>query len=136
MASRRGAFAPLKLLGATRLEVGPDRSATLRDRFTLLGVVPVQIEWTGRLTCDSRQGALEIVWDDTSLRWGWGKLGGTKRRPPAAERLRQQPWIIDGFLGKRRGAGGVDEGPLQPPAVTPVIALRRLGVGTLAFRKA
>lgn len=137
MAGNRNAFTAVRLRGATRLEVrAPEEgsqqepSAALRDTFALLGVVPVEIEWRGRVAEGRRPGSLELVWDDTSLRAGWGPLGATVRRPAAAEKLRREPWEVEGLLG---GGGGP---PAAAGAAAPrVLALCRRGVGRLAFRR-
>lgn len=145
MAGRRGAFTLVRRLGAGRLtlgttpRLGADVSATLREELALLGVVPVQIEWRGRLVSvpeagsaqsarDAQSGPLELRWEDTSLRLGWPRFGRTVERPPAAERLRQQPWEVRGFLGRpTTGEAGT--------ANTATLALCRRGIGTLAYTK-
>lgn len=141
MAGRRYAFTPVRLRGATRLSVSPaqwlggDMVATLQDRFALLGFVPVSIEWRGRLHVPAAASAgtdsaaaspeprlLELRWDDTSLTLGWKRFSRTLQRPPAAERLRHQPWEL-------KGAFGGESQQTRPLA----LALCRRGIGTLVF---
>ena len=121
MAAARGAFSPLRLRGATRLSVHPgeEPEATLKDEFLLLGLVPTTITWTGSLARGDG-GRQELRWEDTELRLGWPRLGKTVPRPPAAEKLRREPWEL--------------RARVQGPGAPPLLVLCRRGVGTLAFR--
>lgn len=127
MAATRGAFSPLRLRGGTRLQVAPDgegSAAVLRDTFDLLGLVPLQIEWRGRLRpCPDKPGRMELKWEDTSAEVGWRPFLLRLERPSAAERLRQEPWEVRAALPG--GAGGAGR----------VLALYRRGVGSLAFQR-
>eukprot|EP00445_Apocalathium_hangoei_P090003 CAMPEP_0204215448 /NCGR_PEP_ID=MMETSP0361-20130328/77453_1 /ASSEMBLY_ACC=CAM_ASM_000343 /TAXON_ID=268821 /ORGANISM="Scrippsiella Hangoei, Strain SHTV-5" /LENGTH=274 /DNA_ID=CAMNT_0051180193 /DNA_START=33 /DNA_END=857 /DNA_ORIENTATION=+ len=133
MALERGAFTPVRLRGATTLEIsrpqllGGNPSATLCDRFLLMGVLPAEIMWRGYLASDDELGNRSLIWQDTSARLGFGRFCQTIERPAAAEKLRQQPWRVEGFVDRARNAGGAG-GP-------PVLALCRQGIGTLAFRR-
>jgi hypothetical protein len=88
-----------------------EQTCSLRERGVMLGFLPVSITWEGRVTtvstsqsdigdsddagCSSSEtSAIAIEWDTTQLRMGWKMIGTTIDRPPAAEKLRVDPWQI------------------------------------------
>jgi hypothetical protein len=93
------------------------KECILKERGKLFGVIPVSIDWTGRVVITKAdtaatkvdgvapQGATAVHWDTTRLKMGWTVsskrlrflnkvLGTTIDRPPAAEKLRVDPWYI------------------------------------------
>ena len=111
MAAARGAATALLfcLVGKTALEVATDGRVTLRDRFRLLGFLPLTMRWSGE------QAGGELRWTATEARLGWRWFGRTFDNPGPSERLRREPW------GCR-------------PVGDELLVLRRRGVGALVFK--
>ena len=111
MAAARGAATALLfcLVGKTALEVAPDGRVTLRDRFRLLGFLPLTVRWSGE------QAGGEIRWTATEARLGWRWFGRTFDNPGPSERLSREPWDCR-------------------PVGDELLVLRRRGVGALVFK--
>lgn len=73
---------------AGELVVGKDLKCVLTERSKLFYIIPICITWEGTLKDGS------IHWDTTSLMLGWENFGKLFDKPPAAERLRKDPWHI------------------------------------------
>ena len=111
MAAARGAATALLfcLVGKTALEVAPDGCVTLRDRFRLLGFLPLTMRWSGE------QAGGELRWTATEARLGWRWFGRTFDNPGPSERLSREPWDCR-------------------PVGDELLVLRRRGVGALVFK--
>mmetsp|Transcript_60345 Transcript_60345/g.111952 ORF Transcript_60345/g.111952 Transcript_60345/m.111952 type:complete len:316 (+) Transcript_60345:43-990(+) len=125
-----GAFSPISLAGRSKLFVAnaPDDktaaiAATLRDTLMLFGVVPLKIQWSGSLTASpsSNGGSVAVIdWASSEAEVGWPWLGRKIDRPPAAEKLRQEPWEVTALK--------------RPRGSPEVMVLSRRNVGKLAFQ--
>lgn len=116
MMARRGGFTLLGSSADGQLSIGEGRECALVDRFRLLYFLPITIEWEGALSAEADR----IDWTNTRARLGWQRLGKTFERPPTAERLRQNPWLVRGSV-----AGGGDE--------CGMVVLENRGMGRLVY---
>jgi len=96
------------------LMVHENGNCALTAHFFIHGVVPLSIQWEGKVNKDT------ITWSRSMIRKGWKRLGKTIDRPPVAEKLRQQPWVV-------RMPSQDDSGD--------VLVLERKGIGRLAFAR-
>jgi hypothetical protein len=107
----------LKFLESGKLVVDDEQDCLLTESARFLHFIPFIISWYGKLGSD------RIKWTSTSMRLGWKRFGKTFLNPPAAEKLRVDPWVVR--LPKEdypvwEGSGDV-------------VVLDRLGSGSLVF---
>ena len=114
MMTRRGGLtgALLRSTADSLLSIGEGGECTLVDTFRLLAFVPVRIQWEGELSAEADR----IDWTYTHAMLGWRRLGRSVERPAAAERLRQNPWLVK-----------------MHSDVSGVLVLENSGVGRLVF---
>jgi len=126
-----GAFSPISLAGFSKLSVDEQPAskpgelqkpvpATLRDTLMLFRVVPLKIQWSGTLSPKSGSSRAVIDWETSEAEVGWSWLSRKIDRPPAAEKLRQEPWEITALR--------------KPEGCPKVVVLYRRNVGKLAFQ--
>lgn len=122
----------LLLLRPTRqtgqLIVQNDGASILRETGIVFGVLPICIEWKGRLVhgrVDNNMPDSDVVkidWETTLVRLGWhGLWAKTIHRPEAAEKLRKDPWVL--------------HLPPDNTARGDVVVFHREGVGKLAYAR-
>jgi len=70
------------------ITVDKDSKCVLSAKSKLLRVVPISITWEGKLESGT------INWYSTSLTLGWESFGKYFDKPPAAEKLRKDPWHV------------------------------------------
>jgi hypothetical protein len=107
----------LRPAGGAKLKVDENGSCTLNERSYLFFFIPFLITWEGRLGKD------RIDWTTSSCRLGWKRFGKLFNKPPQAEALRKDPWVLR--LPK-------EDAPLWAGS-GDVVVLDRLGIGSLVF---
>merc|ERR1712113_329106 len=82
------------------LEINHDsKSCSLTEKSKMLRFIPITIRWEGTLNDD--EGS--ISWDTTSMTLGWKRFSKYFDKPPAAEKLRKDPWRISVPKGDSSG---------------------------------
>ncbi len=119
MFARRGGMTALLIRPVTfgRLTIGEGGACENVENMRFLGIVPLTIRWDGALNDEGDT----IHWASSQARIGWRWLGRTISQPPAAERLRQNPWLIRHAEGSER---------------EHLLVLERRGVGRLVYAAA
>jgi len=93
-----------------------DGECKLVEKLIMFGILPLIITWEGNLVYNS------IKWSTSSLRIGWARFGKTIDRPPAAEKLRADPWDV--YFPKDEESSGGD-----------IVVFHRVGEGKLVYEK-
>jgi hypothetical protein len=122
---------------------------TLSERSKLFGIVPIAINWQGRLidsssstttTDNPSSNYLRIVWDSTSMELGWkGFFGKHFDCPAVSKTLRQAPWVLNvkKKTEKKKGDDDDDNKEKEESAApcTDILCFEKMGKGHLAFAK-
>jgi hypothetical protein len=110
---------------AGELIVGDDGiTCSLTEKAKMFGFLPVSIKWEGSIQQDGT-----IVWETTSMKMGFKRFGQKYfDRPPAAEKLRADPWQIKVVLGDEDGDG-------SESSYGDILCFLREGKGHLVFAK-
>jgi len=91
------------------------QECVLLSSSKLFRFIPISIEWKGKL-----EKGTTIHWYTTSLMMGWESFGKFFDKPPAAEKLRKDPWHV--YVPKDDSTGDI-------------LCLKKEGKGHLVFAK-
>jgi hypothetical protein len=98
-----------------QLVIDINKQCKLDAAGTAFGFLPTSITWEGVVADNA------IQWTTTSARVGWKRFGKTFDRPPAAEKLRTDPWNI--YFPPEEQENG------------DIVVFHRLGKGKLVFAR-